>query len=879
MTTRDHEGGEDLTLRVSAECGDVDQTIKATHAKGLAYDIETPRLPTETITHGGRRVIVDEEGGYRDGPPAETSDYEVVESISVGGMGAVYAARQHALQREVAVKICRTGGPTDPSQSVREVDEFANEAYVTASLDHPHVVPIYALARDAEGRPFFTMKRVSGMSWKGLLHPDTLEGEERTAAEARARQMAWDDHLDILLKVCDAVAYAHSKKVLHRDLKPENIMLGDYGEVYVMDWGLAIYCDERNEYRQDPDLPPEIAGTPSYMAPEMARAEMTTFCEATDIYLLGGLLYELLTGGPPHRGRTVSEVVELAAQGEVAPPAEVCDSARINASITKIVMKALAPCIEDRYASVREFQGVLREYRAHSESLVVQERAATALDELKGELMDRPDAEWPAIRSVEKEDGALAYGRLSECIGSFRQALALWNDNWNARRGLLDAMILQIRLAVQQGDVTLARAQCSELSNAAGEGPEFIQEVHGTQHRLGEEIREKQEKQSSVARQARWAKGIAAALILCVIGGVAAVIVMSNQQRDLALRSEEQMFVAAVRGCADMVDAFMVNIERVAQLYRQEADELMAISDAEFPNQPLTPAGRQGFYYDEDYYDPATRPPDMHHHDWYGSAISLSEATVVRAPWARSGEPQLRAEADARRLARLSSLFSKVHRTRTDVPWSLAGTRTGLLVGFPGSGRYRDKPDYDPTLRAWYLAAIDAPDDQPVWGDPYSDASTRQLIISCMCRIRPDGQNVGVVGLEVTLKRVQTILMEFSRSSSEPTRCLLIKAFEETDPETGGQLVTHRAVVDTRYRTQRADWRETLNMARVEEAGEGIAEYCAQVVAGTVPPSQVVHSHGQMMAYARLPNHDWTLVVTTRRNANDPYRMGSRPEP
>jgi hypothetical protein len=269
----------------------------------------------------------------------------------------------------------------------------------------------------------------------------------------------------------------------------------------------------------------------------------------------------------------------------------------------------------------------------------------------------------------------------------------------------------------------------------------------------------------------------------------------------------------------------------------------------------------------------------MHHHEWYGSAISLSEATVVRAPWARSGEPLLRAEADARRLARLSSLFSKVHRTRTDVPWSLAGTRTGLLVGFPGSGRYRDKPDYDPTLRAWYLAAIDASDDRPVWGDPYSDASTRQLIISCMCRIRHDGRNVGVVGLEVTLKRVQTILREFSRSSSEPTRCLLIKAFEETDPETGGRRVTHRAVVDTRYRTQRTDWRETLNMARVEEAGEGIAEYCAQVVAGTVPPTHVVHSHGQMMAYARLPRHDWTLVVTTRRNAHDPYRMGSRSGP
>ena len=191
--------------------------------------------------------------------------------------------------------------------------------------------------------------------------------------------MTWKDHLDVLLKVCDAVAYAHSKAILHRDLKPDNIMLGDYGEAYVMDWGLAMYFDERNEYKRFPGLKPQLAGTPSYIAPEMVRGKMTRLCPATDIYLLGGILYEILTGRPPHDGDSVMDVLKKAAEGVVPPPEEVSDSPVITPALSRIAMKALAPRIPDRYASVADFQEDIRDCLANSESMAVCQRAAEVL--------------------------------------------------------------------------------------------------------------------------------------------------------------------------------------------------------------------------------------------------------------------------------------------------------------------------------------------------------------------------------------------------------------------------------------------------------------------------------------------------------------------
>ena len=163
------------------------KTIRSQTSGHLVYDIDPDQLPTETISHGGRRIFPDETGALDRIEAVGPSRYEVIEKISEGGMGLVYNVRENSLKREVALKICRTGLKSGTRGSL-EVEEFTNEAYMTARLDHPGVVPIYALAKDADGRPFFAMKKVTGTCWKDLLHPDA--SRRRPAQRERLQERA-----------------------------------------------------------------------------------------------------------------------------------------------------------------------------------------------------------------------------------------------------------------------------------------------------------------------------------------------------------------------------------------------------------------------------------------------------------------------------------------------------------------------------------------------------------------------------------------------------------------------------------------------------------------------------------------------------------------
>ncbi len=193
-------------------------------------------------------------------------------------MGEVVAARQTALGREVAIKRLPRSGVT-----ARDQARFRSEAILASSLDHPNIVPIHDLGVDQEGRTFFAMKKVQGTHWG-----------------ARFRQLGEAENLEILIRVCDAVAFAHSRGVLHRDLKPDNIMIGEFGEVLLMDWGLAVRLDDL--HRESSRF---ASGSPAYMAPEMACADNAAIGIRSDVYLLGACLYELLVGEPPHPGDTV----------------------------------------------------------------------------------------------------------------------------------------------------------------------------------------------------------------------------------------------------------------------------------------------------------------------------------------------------------------------------------------------------------------------------------------------------------------------------------------------------------------------------------------------------------------------------------------------
>jgi tRNA A-37 threonylcarbamoyl transferase component Bud32 len=357
-------------------------------------------------------------------------DFEVMRVLGRGGMGVVYAARQAALDREVALKTPLAEAERSPSVEQR----FVAEAIVTAGLDHPNVVPVHELGRDEAGNLYMAMKLVRGTAWSDLLHPAA------GAPGATLRQ-----HVETLLRVCDAVAYAHSRGVVHRDLKPANVMLGDYGEVLVMDWGLAIAFGEMAS-KHLAASPRVSAGTPAYMPPEMATGDLDRVGPASDVYLLGAILYEVLTGSPPHRGASVWETLAAAAQGVVEPPETRAPGRMAPRELGRIAQRALAADPTARHGSVRELKDELQLFLAHEESLRLADEAARALER----MADVPRAE--------------RYARYADLQTSLRQAIRLWPDNEDAQAALALATERYAAEALDRGDLGLAASQADALA-------------------------------------------------------------------------------------------------------------------------------------------------------------------------------------------------------------------------------------------------------------------------------------------------------------------------------------------------------------------------------------------------------------------------------
>ncbi len=288
--------------------------------------------------------------------------YEIGGTVAQGGMGAILSAREATTERTVAMKVMLHGF------SVDHLARFIAEAKVTARLEHPGIVPIYELGMDENEQVFYTMKFVRGITLHKVLKL-MAEGKEATI-----RKYPLGALLTIFQKVCDALAFAHSKGVIHRDLKPQNIMLGDFGEVLVMDWGLAKVLAESPREEPRASAPPKtglsasttldgtVMGTPINMSPEQARGEVDHLDFRSEVYSLGTILYQILTLRPPVADDEVWQVVEAVARGRVdplTPPAlrvSHLPKGRIPDSLAAIVRKAMAFEREQRYASVGELQ-------------------------------------------------------------------------------------------------------------------------------------------------------------------------------------------------------------------------------------------------------------------------------------------------------------------------------------------------------------------------------------------------------------------------------------------------------------------------------------------------------------------------------------------
>ena len=286
--------------------------------------------------------------------------YRELDKIAEGGEKKITLVHDHRLDRRVAMaRAVRSAAPQD-------LEQFLREARLTANLAHPNIMPVYNMGLDKEGEPFFSMELIPGDSLKTIMR------KLRDGDSEYRKAYPLNTLLNIFLKICDAIAYAHSRNVLHLDIKPDNIRVGEFGEVLVCDWGLARVINESAEESgedselldgdvlNDMTLSGTMKGTPGFMAPEQTQAYGAKTPQ-TDIYALGALLYMMLTHKLPVDGQSANEVIQNTREGRIIPPRRRADGV-VPKGLAAVAMKALALDPDGRYASAMELHGEITRF-------------------------------------------------------------------------------------------------------------------------------------------------------------------------------------------------------------------------------------------------------------------------------------------------------------------------------------------------------------------------------------------------------------------------------------------------------------------------------------------------------------------------------------
>ena len=421
-------------------------------AATLALPSETLAAIERTLVDNPRSTIEPAAATSSDAPGARALDgldalgddraQGILASLSMGrtlgegGMGIVRLAVQRSLGRSVAVKTLRAE-KVDRATKLR----LLREAWVTGALEHPNIVPVYDLGLDEDGRPVIVLKHIEGASWDTVLaDPSVLEGAPRGRDPL-------EQNLRILVQLCHAVSLAHSRGVLHRDIKPENVMLGRFGEVYLVDWGIAVSLVEDPSGR----LPrarenPGIAGTPCYLAPEMLGIGQP-LTERTDVYLLGATLHEILTGKPPHDHASLRAIMASALTSKFTYDASVPEA------LARVAQRAMSRAPADRYASVLELKDDLERYLEDRGALALASAAEARLVELEGLL-----AGEGATGQRER-----VYRLYAECRFGLRHALAASERCVDAKRALERAARLMVDFELDHGTAEGASSLLAEL--------------------------------------------------------------------------------------------------------------------------------------------------------------------------------------------------------------------------------------------------------------------------------------------------------------------------------------------------------------------------------------------------------------------------------
>jgi tetratricopeptide (TPR) repeat protein len=387
--------------------------------------------------------------------------YSVGETIARGGMGTVLSATDKNIRRQVAMKVLHAGSGADTETRLR----FVNEAQITGQLEHPGIVPVYDLGTDMEGKAYYTMKLIQGDTLESII--EQLRAGDESYSLARL--------LGIFLRVCEPMAFAHSRGIVHRDLKPANVMVGEFGEVLVVDWGIAKAIGHPDDAElATPDtvrfdalegdsvmtMDGQVMGTPAYMSPEQAYGR-SGIDARSDVYCLGAILYSLLTLQPPYVAKGAAKVLLAVTKGQLEPPDQRAPERGIPSELVAVTMKAMAREPEGRYPSVAEL--------ARDIELFLEGRAVSAKVDSMGER---------ALKLARRNRGvsiaiAAALVVLAGMSAVFVQRLAQERDEAVASEARAQAALAQVQAAEAERDSKAreaARATAAAAVKAASTG-------------------------------------------------------------------------------------------------------------------------------------------------------------------------------------------------------------------------------------------------------------------------------------------------------------------------------------------------------------------------------------------------------------------------
>ena len=430
-------------------------------AEEQAPEVDDAATPTELPPEGRQVRVLTAVQTRRLAARPDPDRYTTNCQLGVGGAGEVNQLHDRALNRLVAAKLLHDHLADDPGMNAR----FLIEAQVLSQLEHPGIVPVYDVGRMPDGRFFFTMKEVHGETLRTLiaeLH------RSRTRAGFQPTPNGWTLRrlIDAFKTVCEAVAFAHQKGVIHRDIKPENVMVGDLGQVHVVDWGLALVLAHRDEEQSRPADRSATGGrnrtrfgvavgTPAYMPPEQARGERDQLGPWSDVWSLGATLYAMLYGRPPYRGETPNDVLD---QVQAGPP-RVPKRAPIPPDLEQIRARCMQMDPADRYPDAA---ALAHELGSWLEGALAREKALTLVEAARGLRPALDEAREEAVRARERARAALVGLRNGDSLQVKEKAWALEDaatQQSDVVVGLYEELATKARLALTQvPDLAEARA-------------------------------------------------------------------------------------------------------------------------------------------------------------------------------------------------------------------------------------------------------------------------------------------------------------------------------------------------------------------------------------------------------------------------------------